>query len=85
MFEVLNDPLGKLVILQAASLKPWKKLYPTEVILLISNDQLGKLVNAQLLLKQLKKLLPAQVIFEVSNDQSGKLVNAHWKLKELKK
>jgi len=56
-------------------LKEAKKLSPTVVILLVSNDHSGKLVNCQLELKEAKKLFPTVVILLVSNDQLGKLVN----------
>ena len=38
----------------------------------MSNDQAGKLINAQFELKSEKKFFPAVVICDVSNDQAGK-------------
>ena len=52
-----------------------KKLSPTEVILETSNDQDGKFVIFQLLLKLPKKPShTAHEIFEILNDQDGKFV-----------
>lgn len=85
MFEVLNEFSGKLVNAHAA-LKFQKKLFPTFVILLISKDQVGKLVSAQSLLKLAKnRIHTVHDIFEVLNEFSGKLVNFQIKLKARKK
>ena len=54
-------------------------------MLSVLKDHVGKLINAQFLLKEAKKDLPTVVIFSRLKDHSGKPVSAQFSLKEPKK
>ena len=75
--ESWNDHAGKLVRLHQL-LNPKKKLLPTDLILLISNHDVDKLVNAPFSLNDLKKESLPVVILLILNDQVGRLVNAQF-------